>query len=335
MMRIIDIWNEQENDKSEIGFLLRRCPASVLPDVFIGLRKDEQQKCIAIRLNKDKSIDLSIYSNLKDIKPEFRSDTKDSSKIYLLIILLNSQHTDVFATLCEDLISRVTEMNDQGKVVKELLNRLEKWKSLFDKAYEDGLSKEEQRGLYGELYFLRKWINNSGNFALCIKSWVGPEKAIRDFQISDWALEVKTTHGNNHQKVQINSERQLDTTNLHSLFLLHLSLEVQQKNGETLNQITDHVIELLSNDIASQSKFKAKLLEAGYFNTHRTYYENVGYQIRGENFYNVNNHFPRIEENDIRNGVGDVKYSIILAEYTEYLIEETNLLEKINSYGKP
>lgn len=329
-MRIIDIWNDQEKDSSATGLLLRRCPSSVFPDVFVGLRKAEQQKCIAIRFRKDNNVDLSHYTNLKDIKPEFKSDDRDSTKIFLLIVLLNSQHTDVFATLCEDLITGVAEIKEEPKVIKELLNRLEKWKSLFDKAAAEGLSKEEQRGLYGELYFLRKWINNTVDFYSCIKSWVGPEQAIRDFQISDWALEVKTTHGNNHQKIQISSERQLDTTNLNSLFLLHLSLEVQQQNGETLNDIVDEVIELLSNELASQSKFRVKLLQAGYFNNHRLYYEKAGYQIRGESYYLVNNHFPRIEENDIRKGVGDVKYSIILSEYTEYVIEDSALLKKFN-----
>lgn len=329
-MKIIDIWIEQGKDKSETGLLLRRCPSFVLPDIFIGLRYTEKQKCIAIKLSKENSVDLSHYTNLKDIKPEFRQDEKDSTKIFLLIILLNSQHTDVFATLCEDLINGVAEMKDERKVVKVLLNRFEKWKSLFDKASADGLSKEEQRGLYGELFFLRKWINNSVDFYLCIQSWVGPEKAIRDFQISDWALEVKTTYGNNHQKIQISSERQLDSTNLNSLFLLHLSLEVQQQNGETLNQIVDNIIELLSNAVASQSKFRLKLLQAGFFNIHRAYYERAGYQIRGENYYLVNNHFPRIEENDIREGVGDVKYSIILSKYTAYIIEDSALLKMIN-----
>lgn len=330
MMKIIDVWSQQESDDSAIGLLLRRCPVSVLPDIYIGLRTIERQKCIAIKFNKNHKIDLANYSNLKDIKPEFRPDDSDSGKVFLLIILLNSQHADVFGSLCEDLISGVAEMTDERKVVKELLNRLEKWKSLFENASFDGLNKEEQRGLYGELYFLRKWLNNASELFKCIQAWVGPEREVRDFQFSDWALEVKTTYGNNHQKVHINSERQLDTTNLHSLYLLHLSLEVQQHNGETLNQIADEVIELLSNDGASQSKFRVKLLQAGYFIKHRSSYDKSGYQIRGEEYYLVNNDFPRIEENNIRKGVGDVKYSIILSEFTEYIIEYSALIKMIN-----
>jgi Putative PD-(D/E)XK family member, (DUF4420) len=331
MTKINEIWNELENDaSSSTGLLLRRYSPTVLTDVYIALRKTEKLRCIALKLKNNNTINLSQYANLKDIKAELIPDEKDSSKTFLLILLTNKQHEDIFATLCEDLITGIATISDEKIVVKELLNRLEKWKSLFDKASAEGLSAEEQRGLYGELYFLKKWIVNSTEFSNCIQAWLGPEKAIRDYQLSDWALEVKTTHGNNHQKIQISSERQLDTVTLKTLILLHLSLEVQQKNGDTLNKIVKEIIELLNADIVSQTRFKSKLLQAGYFNHHKALYENIGYQIRQKNYYLVNNDFPRIEEKDIRKGVGDVKYSIILSEYTDYIITESSVLNMIN-----
>jgi len=330
MMKINEIWSDMERDNSSTGLLLRRCPSSVIPDMFIGLRKNEKLRCIALKIENTTLINLSRYSNLRDIRPELMPDERDNSKAYLLIVLKNSHHEDVFATLCEDLINGIAAIKDEDKVVKELLNRLEKWKSLFDKASAEGLTPEEQRGLYGELYFLNKWIAKSADYSKCIQSWVGVENAIRDFQYSDWALEIKTTHGNNHQKIQINSERQLDTENLNTLMLLHLSLEVQQQNGETLNELVDAVIERLRVDIAAQTQFRSKLLQAGYFNHHRPLYLNSGYQIRQETYYHVRNDFPRIEEKDIRRGVGDVKYSIILSEYTDYIITENSVLETIS-----
>jgi hypothetical protein len=328
-MKIIEIWNELDSDKTATSLLLRRCPSSVLPDVFIGLQKTEKLRCIALKLNNTNRINVERYSNLKDIKTELMPDERDYSKKYLLIILKNTQHEYVFATLCEDLINGISNIRDQDRVVRELLNRLEKWKSLFDKASSEGLSLEEQRGLYGELYFLKRWVTNTKDYSKCIQSWVGCENAVRDFQYSDWALEVKTTYGNNHQKIHINSERQLDIENLSSLILLHLSLEVQQKNGQTLNDIITDIIALLNIDIASQTQFKTKLFQAGYFNHHKPLYENSGYQIRQENYYLVQDEFPRIEEKDIRRGVGDVKYSIILSENIDYKITESSVFETL------
>lgn len=330
-MKIDEIWNELENDKSlSAGLLLRRYAASVLPDVYVALRQPEKLRCIALRLQSEVRINLSRYSNLKDITLEIIPDEKNNTKHYLLILLSSQQHKDVFSTLCEDLIYGISNVTGEDRIVKELLNRFEKWKSLFDKAGLQGLSSEEQRGLFGELYFLRKWISHSSDLQRCTQSWLGPEKELRDFQLENWAVEVKTTHGNNHQKVHVSSERQLDTSTLITLLLYHLSLETQQQNGENLNQIIDSILELLDTDIAAQTQFRSKLLQGGYFIHHRPDYENIGYHVRQDTFYSVRNSFPRIEESDIRNGVGDVKYSIILSDYAGYIVSESSAFEIIN-----
>lgn len=329
MMKIDQIWNDLENDKSlSRGLLLRRYSASSRQDIYVALQQPESLRCIAFRLKANEKINTSGYGNLKDIKINTVPDDSDNSRNFLLILLANNEHHEVFATLAEDLINQVLNA-EEDVLIKEVLNRFEMWKALFDKVTSDGLSPEEQRGLYGELYFLRKWISQSTDLQKPIQSWLGTEKELRDFQSSAWGIEVKTTQGNNHQKVHISSERQLDPTNLNILILLHLSLELQQYHGETLNQIINSIVTLLSQDVAALVQFRAKLLQGGYFFHHASRYDITGYQIRGEAFYTVRDNFPRIEEADIRAGTGDVKYSIILAEQSEYLVPETFVLETI------
>ncbi|MBU3662042.1 MAG: PD-(D/E)XK motif protein, partial [Bacteroidetes bacterium] len=233
--------------------------------------------------------------------------------------------------LCEDLILSVGNITDELKLVKQLLNRFEKWKSLFNKMGSDGLTPEEQRGLYGELTFLRKFLNHNNDFLKVLNTWVGTSNEIRDFQLNDWALEVKTTIGNNHQKIKVSSERQLDISHLGFLYLYHLSLEKAQESGESLLQIVFSIRQMLKIDFISLNKFNAKLFEAGFFEHHIELYKNTGYHLRNENFYLVNGNFPRIQENDLREGVGDVKYSIIVSNCQEFIQSEIQVLEKISS----
>lgn len=335
MMKINEIWNELENDKSlTTGLLLRRYSAAVLPDVYVALQQPENIRCIAFRVRGNNPVNLARYTNLKDITLVLVPDDQDKTRSYLLVKLLSKQHKDVFSTLCEDLINEISALKDDSKLQKELLNRFEKWKSLFERADLEGLTPEEQRGLYGELHFLRKWLRLSADKQHCVQAWLGPELELRDFQWGGWAVEVKTTHGNNHQKIQINSERQLDTTNLDKFFLYHASLESQRQHGETLNQIIDSLIALLSEDTAAEIAFRSRLLQGGYYFHHAKLYEGVGYQIRQESFYAVRDNFPRIEEKDVRSGVGDVKYSIILSEYNNYKIDETSVFETLNQHGR-
>ena len=330
-MKINQIWAELENDKSfSHGLLLRRYSGSVLPDVFIVLKSPEQFRCIAASISNSVVVNLASFSNLKDISVELIPEEKKADKNILLFKLLNKQHTDNFSVLCEDLIASISSVTNETQLVKELLNRFEKWKSLFDRAASQGLSPEEQRGLFGELLFLRKFLQNNSDFFAVVNSWVGSEKQIRDFQFGNWSLEVKTTHGNNHQKVHISSERQLDTTNLENLFLYHISVEPMQQSGETLNQIVDYVSEILIIDYTSLNRFRNKLLEAAYFEQHRQLYSNAGYFIRQDVFYKVENEFPRIEENDIRNGVGDVNYSIVVSQCSDFIRTEEQVFQTLS-----
>lgn len=330
MTKIENIWLALESDNfSHSGLLYKRYSAEVFPDVFIAIKAPEKLRCIAFRISVGFSFDEDHWNKLKDIKIENLPDERDKSKKFLIILLLNKQHKDIFATLCEDLIFGIAEITSEHTLVEKLLERLAKWQSLFEKVGKRGLSDEEQRGLYGEIFFLRFFLNNTLDKNYCLKSWLGPEKSIQDFQFSNWAVEVKTTHGNNHQKIYITSERQLDDSIIEKIFLYHLSLDVRIENGESLNALIDEVLISLKENTIASNLFKLKLLESGYYETHRPLYEEIGYTIRQENIYHVSGHFPRIIESQIPRGVGDVKYSVVLSESEEWRINQETLLGEI------
>jgi hypothetical protein len=330
MTKIETIWSDLEGDASvHSGLLYKRYAAEVLPDVFIALKSPEKLRCIAFRISTFFPFDENQWNKLKDIKIETIPDERDKSKKFLLILLLNKQHKDIFSTLCEDLIFGISEVTTEQTLVEKLLERLAKWQSLFEKVGKQGLSDEAQRGLYGEVFFLRVFLNISAEQNYCVKSWLGPEKSIQDFQYSNWAVEVKTTHGNNHQKIHITSERQLDDSIIEKIFLYHLSLDIRVGNGESLNSLIDEVLELLTNNTMASNLFKLKLLESGYYDIDRPIYEEIGYSIRQENLYRISGNFPRITESQIPIGVGDVKYSIVLSESEEWRIDHQTLFSEI------
>lgn len=185
--------------------------------------------------------------------------------------------------------------------------------------------------MFGELHFLQKYLSKDLEQTSILNSWVGVDRALRDFQYNNWALEVKTTAGNNHQKVSISSERQLDETLLETLYLYHLSVEVSKGNGVSLNHKISSIRQTLDTNALALNIFNAKLLEVGYFDKHAEIYKERCYQIRQENFYKIEKDFPRIKENEIRDGVGDVKYSIILSQCKEYLVTENTIFKTLEN----
>lgn len=330
MERIKQIWTQIEESNSLVpGLFKLRYSDTSKCDVFLGVKFPELHRMLILRAPMTIGKEFNFRYEFRGLKFDKIYDPDDSKYILLNLVLVDKHFKDVFDTLVADVLSVIVKETDIHVILKSYSNRLIKWHSLFEKFKEHGLTSEEQRGLFGEIYFLRKFLQNNSDFQNILTSWIGTENQIRDFQRGSWAVEVKTTHSNNHQKVQISSERQLDTKNIENLILYHISLEQQQNSGETLNNIIDSVIEILSDEIITLNKFKSKIYEVGYFEFHRDLYEAIGYHIRQEIFYRVHKDFPRIEENDIRAGVGDVKYSIILSQCTPYVIDQNEVFNTV------
>lgn len=326
---ILELWKALEEEKN-IG-LVKRLYSSNVPFYIYGtFQYPERYYGIAFTFSNDIHIDISSFDNLRELKVILLADTTFLNSHLLIIQLLHPDNRDIFATLCENLIQSIIKLNTEQKICRTVVNQLEKWKMLFEKNNSTGLTSAEQQGLYGELHFLQKFFAKTCTPPCdALHTWVGVDKAMRDFQGSTWAVEVKTTSTNNPQKVTINGERQLDETLLENLFLYHLSVEVSNGNGQTLCQKIAAIRKTLENDIPALSLFNTKLFEAGYLDKHEPFYQDRFYQARNENFYKIENDFPRIKENELRRGVSDVKYSIILAMYDEYLVPENQLFNTV------
>lgn len=330
MKKIEKIWQELEDEQPlKSGLLYKRYSGAIKPDVYVALKSPENLRCIAAHLGSKAELQLRSWDKLKDIKIETFTDEKHPEKQFLLVLLLDNQHRDIFTTLSEDLIYQVADITDEPELIKLLLFRIEKWRLLFEKMGRQGLSEEAQRGLYGELFFLRRFLQKNQASEYCINSWKGSEKAVQDFQFADWGVEIKTTHGKNHQKLHISSERQLDISLIPRIFLIHYSLEVRQNHGETLNNLVDNLLEVLSNSPAAHNLFKLKLMEVGYFNIHKHLYDETGYSVRQENIYRITDDFPKITESQIPSGVGDVRYSLIVSANNNWTLNEEELFENL------
>ena len=328
MDRIKQIWTQLEENSSVIPGLYKiRYSDTSDCDVFLGVKNPETHRMVIIRVPFNTGKEFNFKYEFRGLKFDKIYDPDNSGFLLLNLVLVDNQFKDIFDSLVADILAAIINESDNKKILKNYSNRLIKWQSLFERFKQQGLTQEEQRGLYGELYFMRKFLLANSEFDKIIISWIGPEKHVRDFQFGKWSVEVKTTHGNNHQKVQISSERQLDTANTDNLFLNHLSLETLQQSGETLNQMVDSIYELLSINLSASNQFRNKLTDAGFFNPHRQYYSDIGYFIRQDLYYKVEHQFPRIEETDIRKGVGDVKYSIIVSLCNDYEIPEQEVFK--------
>ena len=319
--KLIDIWGKLSKTDSP-GLVKSLYSPDFSQYIYCTRLNPEGYFGIAISYRDTIKINIKSLSKLRDVQIYITKDSSYDGNNILVLQLSNSKVVEIFSTLCENLIQSIANLTDSDKAIHTIVNHLEKWKTLFSNLNSEGLSIPEQQGLYGEIYFLKKLLNYHNDNSEILNIWVGVDSELRDFQSGECAVEVKTTSSSNHQRLTINSERQLDDSLLKDLFLYHLSVETSAENGETLNQIVDSVRQYLESDFITLNLFNAKLMTVGYFDEQRDLYNNRSYKLRRENCYRIFGSFPRIKETELMSGVGDVQYTIITDMCAEYLIPE-------------
>jgi hypothetical protein len=96
--------------------------------------------------------------------------------------------------------------------------------------------------------------------------------------------------------------------------------------GETLPAIIDQIRNQIEIKNGPVNEFEVQLFAAGYIDKHRIKYENRGYTDRDIHIFLVKNQFPCIVERDLKNGVGDVHYTIDLSSCVSFEVNETDFL---------
>jgi hypothetical protein len=334
MTKIESIWDElsiKKEKENAGGFVVRRYEAELKADFFAGIRVATNQYSL-LYLCQREYLGRSLFKDqLSGIEIGTHPYERDSNKLYLMIALKGERNRDVFAALVEDLIASTGNETDERRVLRRLEQRLGIWQALLDGAARPGLTREQQIGLYGELKLMMdaiEWMPDCMNTLL--PAWIGPEGENRDFQAAGFAIEVKSSTANRQQKITISNERQLDPTHLQHLYLVYYALEAIEGRGQTLNMIVQELRDLVE---AIQPRllpvFNTKLLCAGYYQHHAVEYDALGYEIRLRRLFEVQGDFPRIQEGELRPGVGEVKYSITLDHLEQYEVQLSEILQHL------
>jgi len=309
------------------GIIIRRISPDISHDIFLGYEKPANRRMFLIRITKQNFAEFRQLPRFRgfDVSPVSFPDDRPGSQI-VGFILNDPAFTDVFSTLCEDIFHTAEKEKSQKQMVRGVIDRLLMWNQFLDIFGSGGLSPESQRGLYGELRFLRDILIPNAGMEKAVHAWKGPLKGNQDFQISGIGIEVKTSIAKQHQKISIASEQQLDDTGLKALYIYHLSLHQIHDSGETLPEIIDQIRNQIVLQKGPHHEFELLLLNAGYIDGHKEKYDSSGYADREISIFLVRNQFPRIVENDLKNGVGDIHYSIDLSSCKPFGVNETDFL---------
>jgi Putative PD-(D/E)XK family member, (DUF4420) len=336
-MQIDDLWNALETDAAagragKSGWLVRLArPAADCP-LFVALELTSHRRAVLLRLPTATTPQRRLWPRSKGLEP--LAVTIDGNA-HFGVGLKESRFADVFTALTEDLVRRVTDAGDPSAQARVFLGQLARWKKFLSASF-DGLTEECQRGLWGELRFLREQLLPALGMA-AVNGWKGGERAHQDFQFGGGAVEVKTTIAKQPQIVRITSERQLDSSSWPLLVLNVVALEVREGGGETLPALVASLRSELTADPTAQEQFEDELLLSGYLDAHASRYSERGYIVRSETTFQVKSGFPRLVEKDLPKGVGDVKYGLVVAACAPFALKAprlTSVLVRLDTVTK-
>lgn len=333
MINYKEIWssiNEESRSSPLQPKIARRIPSSGFFNSFLATDFRIGARLLYIKLETDQDILIDSLPKFKglDISITVQTLGEFTNAIFLRLTQSIPNTDNVFELVISDLCDRVIQLQNKNDLSSTLIKVLLEWKMFFEMQENKILSLREQKGLVGELYFLKDYLFQKYSFSESIFFWTGSDKTNHDFQLINKAVEVKTTSGKQHKKFSVSSEKQLDNKGLKHLYVSLFSVNLHENLlYNTLPAIVNEICMYIQDDPIATFQFHIKLAKYGYNKTMSKRYS-IGFSISEMNFFEVKDGFPRLLKTNLPKGVGDLKYSIIVAACAPFEIT-TDILNYI------
>jgi len=249
---------------------------------------------------------------------------------WLALVRQPAGSLELFAAVVADVAAMLNTPGEPQEelLYQRLLGRVRGWQE-FMRRGRDGLGKEAEQGLAGELCFLRELMNAGVLQYSAVNGWKGPLDGLHDFLLGSGAVEVKSTLATEGFPVRIASLDQLDDSQAAPLYLAALRLETDN-SGLTL---PEHVVDIrkhLSVDPAALALFESALHEAGYLDMHAESY-NRRFSVRELALLLVDSEFPRLIPCNVPAEVRWAQYELDLSLLTANSLQLTEVLQKLGA----
>ncbi len=319
-MNLRETWKHLEDD-TRVTEGPRRLQRRILPaarrDVFLGLEMPSKRRMLILRVSEDTVDGQPEIPDSRGLVVRMIRRVGENNSVEVELILTDMARQDVFDLLVHDLIAAAEEPQEERTGLTRFLARLSDWQHLFRRMVPRRLSREEQRGLWGELWVLREILAPPADFNTALNGWRGPMGADQDFQIGDTCIEVKTSTAATFDRVSISSERQLEAPAGIALLLLGLSLDGRPGHGETLPELVESA-RAASSESGFQHLLDPRLQLRGYLTEDAGHYSDLGYSVRSIHPFRIEKGFPRIVSGDLQAGIGEVRYTLSTAACGRY-----------------
>ena len=246
--------------------------------------KDNGWYGIGIDINLDKTEYFEKFENVRLIT-KIKYFSNENHKL-LELITDKADLIEEFSLVCFDFINKF----DNEKVNENIIEKANKWWEEWKKLLGNVLKSEKDYDFLGELLALNYVLNEDGNATYS-------NLASHDIELPQYSIEVKTTTEKYNAEIHVNSQYQLENNTDMPLKLIFVRLEKSQI-GYSINDVIKS-LKLKNYDVNSLSRLE-KIGTSSI---------NEKYRILEARLYNIDDKFPKITLNSLKNNEHEVKKS--------------------------
>jgi len=229
---------------------------------------------------------------------------------FLVLQCLDTKLRNQFGLLSDDVLEGIEQNPEAGLNVAT--STVDRWRRLFEDGAGGLLGQAQLAGLFAELVFLERLVENHGPTALA--AWQGPFGNRHDFVFDGLSVEVKATTNHNNMVVSIHGGKQLLAPEGKALYVHALQLE----RTPTGASVPDKVQSLIDQGI-SRFDLLTSLKEPGYQDSDSEAYANIRFTSLQEMTVLVDSNFPRITPETVRpsemiDQISNISYSVDLGQ---------------------
>tara|TARA_Y100001972_G_scaffold125960_1_gene178422 strand:- start:5430 stop:6422 length:993 start_codon:yes stop_codon:yes gene_type:complete len=322
MTDIKQIWVKQESASGK-NVVRKRVESILGLNCFIGLIGVTGARMFQMELDTSLPVHKNFLRKFRGV--EIQAIPFSQSHIEYTIILLEKELTEIFTLFIEDIIEKLGPVAEPQHALTIIYQRVNYWKKLFARVSGEFLTPQQQRGLFGELYFLSLLLDRNENKQSVLDSWQGVLGANQDFTFNYNAVEIKTTKANN-PSLNISNELQLDYSSWNSLFLGVVLVNESAGSINSLSSIINEILDGLAFNIELVNAFKVKLGFAGIEEEAIDAYSEISFTPRNIRLFNVKNGFPVITPESLNSdSIHNVKYQIDIAACSSFEVQEEDV----------
>jgi hypothetical protein len=193
---------------------------------------------------------------------------------------------------------------------------LAKWRRFWGQSPLQMLSREEQLGLFAEIWYLSVWLIPCTGISKALIGWRGPLGARHDFEWPGHSVEVKATTSTRGRVHRINGLDQLAPPEKGELLFFSLRLREEGGASNTLPGLVASCRALLEANAEALASFESALAQVGYSSAHEEEYAKMRLRIVDQGLFDVDGNFPRLTQKSftvgVPSGVERVEYEINL-----------------------